>query len=185
MNKEIVFIGAGGHAKVVYEAAESSGIKCFGFVDGKVQNFYGLKKISEDELTDKMELILSFGAVTVESLVRRKQVFLNYKDKGFKFVNVINPTSYISETAEIGSGVFIGVSSTLNPDCKVGSNSIINTGVIIEHDVTIGHSSHICPGAIVLGGAKVGENCLIGAGAVVLPNAIVPDSTLVPANTRF
>ncbi len=188
MNRGIILIGAGGHAKVIYETVRLLDVQCLGYVDDKAQEFYGLNKINESELDDykdQVSLILSFGAVTVESLIRRKKVFLEYLNKGFVFTSIISPRTYISDTAQIADGVLIVASSTINADSQISSNAIINTGAIIEHDVVIGHSSHICPGAIILGGARIGEGCLIGAGAVVLPNAVVPDGYLVPANTRF
>lgn len=183
MSKNIILIGAGGHAKVVYE----SGV-CIGYVDDNTVEFYGLEKINESDLAnykDIADLIISFGAVEPKSLLRRRQVFSDYQNLGFSFATVINPKAYASNAAKIEAGTFVAASATLNPDCRIGNNVIINTGAIIEHDAVIGHSSHIAPGAIILGGAIVGENCLVGAGAVVLQNAVVPDNYLVPANSRF
>ncbi len=186
MNTNIIFIGAGGHCKVAYDAAQL--FKCIGYVDNNINEFYGLEKIDEKDLIKykkTSQLIISFGAVTLESLLKRNQVFSNYEQQNFSFANILHSKATISNTANLGTGILVAASSTLNPACRIGNNAIINTGAIIEHDAIIGNSTHVCPGAIVLGGAKVGENCLIGAGAVVLPNANVPDGHIIPSTSRF
>lgn len=184
----LILIGAGGHAKVVYDSAVKSKLNPIGFIDDNVDEFLGLKKISENSfLSNSKEYtaIITFGAVTEDAAIRRHNLYLHYKSQEVKFISALDPTASISSLAKIGGGVVIFPNAVVNASSQIEENVIINTAAVIEHDVKIGAGSHICPGAMVLGGAEIGNNCIIGAGAVILPYNKVEASTLVPALTRF
>jgi len=184
----LILIGAGGHAKVVNDSAMRSTLNPIGFIDDNVDDFLGLKKISESvflENAREYTAIIAFGAVTAAAAARRHNLYMQYKNQGVKFFSVRDPSATISSLAKINNGVVIFPNAVVNAAAQIDENVIINTSAVIEHEVKIGAGSHICPGAIVLGGAEIGSNCIIGAGAVILPYSKVEASTLVPALTRF
>ena len=175
-------IGAGGHAKVVCDVASKSAILINSFIDPKVESFYALKKMEEHE--EPENYFISVGGSSVKELVKRQELYLQYK-------NFSNPISIISNHAIIGSevligsGTFIAHGAIINSNAKIGENVIINTGAIVEHDATIEDGCHIAPGAIILGGAHIKRMSMIGAGAVILPNQAVIEEFLVPSLTRY
>lgn len=185
----IIFIGAGGHAKVVYDVIHScTNTASFHFIDENVNEFFGAVKITDiqlKELGNRTSMALAIGGVTPEALAKRVRIYMHYHAAGYLFPVFSHQSSIISDSASLAQGVVICPRAVVNAHARIGSCAIINTGAIVEHDVIIGTGAHICPGAIVLGGAHVGENSLIGAGAVVLPGARVPDNFLLPAGTRY
>ncbi|MBE3038750.1 MAG: NeuD/PglB/VioB family sugar acetyltransferase [Chloroflexi bacterium] len=82
-------------------------------------------------------------------------------------LTVIHPAARISDTAEIGQGVFVGAFAFIGPKAKIGDYAIINNGAIIEHECEVGRAAHVASGAVLSGRVVVGEGVLVGAGATV------------------
>jgi len=101
---------------------------------------------------------------------------------------VVHPAACISQTAELGRGVYIGALANIGPKAKIGNGAIINTGAIIEHECIIGEFAHIASAAVLSGGVRVGGCTLIGANATVMlwlqvgSNAIVGAGSVVTKN---
>ncbi len=185
MNKQLVFIGAGGHAQVIYDIVMTNAKY---FIDDQKTSFFDLEKLHECDLltmNNEVDLVMGIGGVTPAQLTRRFNMYELFKDKKFTFPAIFHIRAIISSLAMISSGSMVFAGAIVNAGAQVGEGVIINTGAIIEHDVVVADGAHICPGAIVLGGAQIGKNALIGAGAVVLPGAIVEEGALIKALTRY
>jgi len=122
---------------------------------------------------------------------------------------MIDPTSFIHETAVVIGDVHLGARSSIWPtavlraDCdriEIGEDSNVQDGAVLHCDegipcivgkrVMIGHraivhgalvqdDALIGMGAIVLNKAVVGRGSLIGAGAVVSEGVVIPPDSLV------
>ena len=109
------------------------------------------------------------------------------------FIPVVDPSSYIHDTASVIGDVIIG------KDCYVGPGAVIrgDWGRIIIEDgcnvqencvvhmfpgkhITFETGAHIGHGAVVHG-ATLKSNCLIGMNAVVMDGAIVGKNSIVGA----
>ena len=109
------------------------------------------------------------------------------------FIPVVDPSSYIHDTASIIGDVIIG------KDCYVGPGAVIrgDWGRIIIEDgcnvqencvvhmfpgkhITFESGAHIGHGAVVHG-ATLKANCLIGMNAVVMDGAVVGKNSIVGA----
>jgi phenylacetic acid degradation protein len=109
------------------------------------------------------------------------------------FIPVVDPSSYIHDTASIIGDVIIG------KDCYVGPGAVIrgDWGRIIIEDgcnvqencvvhmfpgkhITFESGAHIGHGAVVHG-ATLRANCLIGMNAVVMDGAVVGKNSIVGA----
>ncbi len=109
------------------------------------------------------------------------------------FIPVVDPSSYIHETASIIGDVIIG------KDCYIGPGAVIrgDWGRIIIEDgcnvqencvvhmfpgkhITFESGAHIGHGAVVHG-ATLKANCLIGMNAVVMDGAVVGKNSIVGA----
>ncbi len=178
-----VLIGAGGHAKVVYEISLQNSIKIDGFIDPEVQFFKSLKKMHDEDSFE--HFFVGIGGSRVEELEKRHSLFQSYKLKNCIALKLFSNTAAISETSSIGEGTLIAHNAVIQSEAKIGENVIINTGAIIEHDAIVEDGAHIGPGAIVLGGAKIGKMSMIGAGAVVLPASEVAPRMLIASLSRY
>jgi sugar O-acyltransferase (sialic acid O-acetyltransferase NeuD family) len=105
---------------------------------------------------------------------------------GFSRVEtVVDPTSVVARSAEVGSGVYVNASCTLSPAVQVGDFSLVNRATSIGHHTRIGEFASIGPGATISGTVDIGRGAMIGAGAVVLqrleigPHAIVGAGSVV------
>lgn len=182
--KNIVLFGAGGHAKVVIEAAIKAQIKIAYILDGNTSKEGNLlldlpikayRTISD--ISDNFEFI-----VTIGNEYFRKQWYQELS-KHATPTYLIHPTAAVTDFCKIGLGTVVLAHASINPDARIGCNVIINTGAIVEHDCTIGDHSQIAPNATLCGGVSIGECTLIGASATILPGIKIGNNVIVGAGS--
>ncbi len=177
----IVIIGGGGHAVVVAEAAIAAGLRISGFIDDDARSTLndlaprlgGLSTLDHAHLTRQHPLILGMG-----DLPLRRQII---KATEASFATVIHPTAFISPSARIDDGVYIGPLAVVHSKAHVRAHASVNSGAVVEHDCVIGENSHVAPGAVLGGAATVGDNTLVGIGSRVLPGAQIGSDCVVGA----
>jgi acetyltransferase EpsM len=98
-------------------------------------------------------------------------------------LTIIHPTAFISKTAQIGAGCFVGPLAVVNNSCEIGDAAIINSGVIVEHDNILGNTVHLAPGVKTGGRVKIENNSFIGLGSCILPDIIVGNNAIVGAGS--
>lgn len=79
----------------------------------------------------------------------------------------IQSPSYISDTAEIGEGCFVGAFAYISKGAKIGNNVTIYSGVNIGENVTIGDYTTLYPNAVIYRDCVIGQGCTIHSGAVI------------------
>ena len=178
-NLDCLIIGAGGHAKVVIEAIRSREWHVLRVLDedsakeGSEFCGYQVGSLSTDHNLDvRCHIAIGSGEA------RRR---LATKMRQRVFLTIQHIRAYVSETAKLGFGCFIGVGAVVQSDTEIDSHTIINSGAIIEHDCQIGEFCHIAPGAILGGGVSVGCSTFIGMGARILPGLAVGNNCVVGA----
>lgn len=178
MKKELWFIGAGGHAHVVYSAlSDKDNFKgCFISKPDWEDQFYG-KPIYIEEPRDKSALY----HIPVGDNRSRQKLAQMYAHLTWQ--TIIHPSAIVDPTAEIAPGAFIGPGAIINPHAVIGAHAIINSGVIIEHHNKIGAFSHICPGSVLAGTVSIGEGVIVGANSTIIPNCSVGDWTVIGASS--
>lgn len=168
--KSLAVLGAGGHAKVVADAALCSGWQNIVLFDDRWPNIdrVGAWKVNgttQSFLAQASEFDSLIVAIGDNSIRMEKMThFLNEK---IPLATIIHPSAIISPSATIAEGSVVFARAVLNPDCTIGAGTIINTGAIIEHDCTIGHGVHISPGANLAGNVSVGNLSWVGIGSCV------------------
>jgi UDP-perosamine 4-acetyltransferase len=192
MSKPLLIIGAGGHGRVVAEAAQLSGVAIVGFIDNQVSRLPyeidSIKVLGDDSLllsleSSKFSFTIGVGMSRVPD--PRGALFLKMLDLGFTPQSIFHPSAVISPTAEVSSGAQILAQAVVRAGAKIGRGVIVNTSAVIEHDCTIAEFCHVAPCAAVLGGVSIGASSLVGANATVLPNSNVPANHLVKAAELF
>lgn len=176
----VYILGAGGHAKVVYDAAKAAGIAvdALAVSDMKEKGFSGLKVISENEITSEDKIIMGIG-----NNKTRIQLFKELKTINAEVMTVIHPAAWVSEDAVIKEGTVVLAKAVVNHSAVVGECSIINTAAVVEHDCMLSYGVHISPGAVLCGGVKVGKESWIGANAVVKEGLTVNDGCIIGAGS--
>lgn len=185
----VLLVGAGGHAKAVYEAVVATGDSVTAYADVRPAGWLAARHWVDDQAADREEpntlVVIGIGGATPESLRSRLAVLERYVQKGRTAPTVMHRTACVSPAAVLGPGVTVLAGAVVQPSAEIGRGAIVNTRAVVEHDSTIGAGSHVAPGAVVLGDCVIGECVMIGAGAVVLPGSAVPDDTLIPALSRY
>jgi sugar O-acyltransferase (sialic acid O-acetyltransferase NeuD family) len=182
---ELIILGAGGHAKVVCDAAAAAGFRVSGFTDTdpakQGRTVLDHPVLGPDEVVRQRqieEVRLSAGMGNINA---RTAVFSEFSGAGYVFAVVVHPEAVVSASANLGEGTQILARAVVQPQADIGRNCVVNTGAIVEHDCRIGDHSFIAPGAILLGGVVVGDGALIGAGAVVLPGTNIGSDSIAAA----
>ena len=180
----LLLFGAGGHARVVLDAALCSGQ--WGAVlasdrDDAVCTGELLPGVTMLKLSRLPAATGLAGAVHISignnASRQREAVALGVE----RLVTVVHPQASVSPHAFVAAGCFIAAQSVLAPGAQLGVGVIINHAAVVDHDVRVGDFSHVAPGAVLGGAAQIGARVLIGAGAVVLPGVSVCDDAVIGA----
>jgi sugar O-acyltransferase (sialic acid O-acetyltransferase NeuD family) len=197
--RRLVILGAGGHGRVVADAAELAGVWSeIVFLDDR---FGGLTRSGPWPVVGTLkdvaracgqddQLVCAIGVGRV-----RRELQERLQQQRYTFANVVHPRATVSRHAQLGEGVVVFAGACINFGARLGDAVIVNTGATIDHDCVLEDGSHVCPGAHLAGDVKVGREAWIGIGASVrqgvsIGNAVtvgagaavvadVPDATLV------
>ena len=202
MSKDVIIIGAGGHAKVIADIIYKSGDNLIGFLDDNLANkgkeiYLGKKVIGttkDIEIYNKNYFIIGIGNNSIRKKINN--------ENNLKLYSAIHPSAIIAEDVKIGTGSVIMAGVVINPGTVIGKNCIINTCSSLDHDnlledyvhispgahlagtVTIKEGTWICTGAIVKNNITIGKNNIIGAGGVVIKDIIEENGTYIGVPAR-
>ena len=176
MGDELYILGAGGHAKVIIEIAESAGYNIAGVFDQNddVKSILNYKVSHDFEAIPKQKNVF-FALGNNQS---RKKCSENFTNSNF---NLIHPSAVITKHIDLGHGNAVMAGVVINSSVKIGDFCIINTSCSIDHDCEIGSYSHISPKAALAGNVKVGEGTQVGIGACVKQNITIGKWAIIGA----
>jgi sugar O-acyltransferase (sialic acid O-acetyltransferase NeuD family) len=180
---DLLIIGAGGHGKVVADAARmSTRWNRIFFIDDifpknkKCSSWDIIGSIDTIKLDPNAEYIVAIGDNHT-----RFEVFSNLKDRGMRFACIVHPTAYISPESTIGFGTVVLANAVINIGSSLGDCCIVNTSSTIDHDCVIKNSVHISPGVNLAGEVNVGSFSWIGIGAAVRQQVSIGKDVVVGA----
>jgi sugar O-acyltransferase (sialic acid O-acetyltransferase NeuD family) len=187
MADALVVLGAGGHAKVVIEAAlvrnpdrqvvivddDSSAIS---------RTILGLRVSgSRDWLASNLpDAPVALGVGDNQTRLAALEWLLG---QGRKVETIVHPAAIVGPTVQIGAGSFLAAGAIAIADTNIGRAAIINTAASIDHDCEIGDGVHIGPGVRLCGNARVGARSLIGVGTAVRPGITIGSDVVVGAGS--
>lgn len=179
--KPLLVLGAGGHGRVVAEAA---------LLQGKWVNVMAtarnLPEYPSEFLPDVrlMEIDKAMQLDTVLHVAIGNNTARQTEAQALgleKLASVVHPGACVSAFSQISPGCFVAAGAVVAPAAKLGMGVIVNHGAIIDHDAEVGNFSHVAQRASVCGHAKLGQRVLVGSGAVVLSAVVLGDDVVLTA----
>jgi sugar O-acyltransferase (sialic acid O-acetyltransferase NeuD family) len=174
----LLLFGAGGHGRVVADAARCAGWQTVVATDGDPARCAG-------SLLDGVPLIADASAwagavhVSIGNNAARARVAGQWP--AARLATVVHPQAVVSSAATLGVGCFVAAGAIAAPGARAGRGVILNHAAVVDHDVQVGDWSHVAPGVKIGGGAIIGERVLLGAGCVVLPGVRVASGCVIGA----
>ncbi len=176
---KVIFIGAGGHAKVLASILEVTAFELIAVFDPEKtkERFFGVKNEGDysTNVHPEAKLLIAIG----DNAIRKKIS----QSISHAFAQAIHPSAQIDRLVQLGQGVQVMPSVVINRATKIGHHCIVNSNATVEHDCTIGDFVHIAPAATICGGVTLGEETLVGANATVLPNCVIGKNVIIGAGT--
>ncbi len=169
MHKDVIVVGAGGHAKVIADIVRKSGDNLVGFLDDTkeagTEFFDAFVLGTVDSYLEYLEkeFIIAIGNNATRENIAAKM-------KNVTFYTAIHPTAVIGEGVMVGEGTCVMANAVINADAKVGKHCILNTASVVEHDNVLSDFVHISPVAALAGTVTVGKRTHVGVGAKVKNN---------------
>ncbi len=175
LDRPVIVVGAGGHAKVLIDALLLSGARVLGCTDAdparRGGHVLGVPILGDDTALDAhgrdaVDLVIGVGSTRAQPL--RRQLHGRLGAAGWRIVGVRHPACIVAPSARIGQFVQVLAGAIVQAGATVGEATIVNTGAVVEHDVQVGAFCHVAPRALLCGDVIIGDGVHVGAGAVVL-----------------
>ena len=189
--KDIIVVGAGGHANSIIDVIETTKYwRVYGVVGPRSErgnSILGHMIQWSDEELESLFLKCKNAVIAVGQIkdnTRRQIMSNNLERYGFELPVIKAPSAIVSIHSQIGKGTTIGHGSIINSNSRIGENCIINTRALIEHDVQVGDNCHVSTGAILNGNVTVGSGSFIGSGAIIREGIKLPHNTVISAGWR-
>ena len=183
----LLILGAGGHGKVVADAAfEMSSWQEIAFLDDQYPEY----KINSrfpliGKISDALQFCEDFSdvIVAVGDNNKRRELLEWVLEMDFSVASVIHPSACVSQSAMVAEGVVVFANSVINADSHIGKGCIINTAAVIEHDCVLGVCVHVSPNAVLAGGVTVDEESWIGIGSSIIENVTIGSGAVIGAGS--
>jgi sugar O-acyltransferase (sialic acid O-acetyltransferase NeuD family) len=184
---DIVLVGGGGHAKVVYGTLLNLGTwNIIGYTDIEDRKIPGLKYLGTDEeLQDLFEKVKN-AAVTVghmKSYELRSVLYKKLKGIGFSLPAITAKSAVVMQNVSVGEGTYIGEQAYVGPDVRIGVMCIVNTAAVVEHESEIGDFVHVSINTTLAGNTKVGNGSFVGMGSCVVNGVSIGKNVIIAAGT--
>jgi len=189
VHRNIVIIGCSGHAKVVIDIVQTTGLySIVGLIDtykAAGTHFCGYEILgTEHDLADlMMRCSIRGGVVAIGDNWTRFLVTERVRALApeLSFPAIIHPSAQVASTASIGSGSVILAGGIVNSDAQLGEFCIVSSKASLDHDSRMGRFASLMPGATVGGGALIGDFSSICLGSNVIHSVTVGAHTIVGA----
>lgn len=198
----LLIAGAGGHGRVVADAALASGkYSSVEFLDDRLPvhvlvegwPIVGDMRALAGLVGRYDSFVAAFGDAQL-----RLGVLERARSLGIDSKPVVHPSATVSKFASLGPGTVVLGGAHVTVGAKLGAACIVNTCATVDHDCLLGDGVHVCPGSHLAGnvsigsrtwfgigavarqGIRIGDDVMVGAGAVVV--ADIPDRAIVVGN---
>ncbi|MGG7619576.1 PglD-related sugar-binding protein [Bacillus coreaensis] len=158
----LLIVGAGGHGRVVNETAIA--MNSFGKIDFLDDN----SDIAIGKCNEYGKFVNNYNYAVIA--LGKNKIRMKWTEElikvGFQIPILIEPTSYVSQSASIAAGSIICAKAVVNTNVKIGMGSIISVGALIDNDSYDGEYCHINASAIVKANSKIDRLKKLDAGMI-------------------
>lgn len=183
MPKDVIIIGAGGHARVIADIITKSNDNVIGFLDDNLslqekKIYLDKKVIGTTKDINKYKnnyFVIGIGNNNIRENIAN--------DHDLKWYTAIHPSAIIANEVSIEVGSVIMAGSIINTGTKIGKHCIINTRSSLDHDNIIENYVHISPGATLAGTVHIKEKTWICAGATIINNITIAKNNIIGAGS--
>ena len=184
MGKNVIVIGAGGHAKVIADIIKKSGDEIVGFLDDNADiqgnTIFDGKIVLGDTSEESVKkysdcyFIIGIGSNRVRKIISEKY-------SNLKWYTAIHPNSIIGCDVSINEGTAVMAGTVINTGTVVGRHCIVNTCSSLDHDNILEDYVHISPGSHLAGTVKINEGTWICAGVTIINNITIGKNNIIGA----
>lgn len=172
---DVILIGSKGGSKMIIDAIRSvENLFPKVIIEDNpvgIKDVMGVPVIGNSLLLNQLlklgynNIVLCFG--TIFKREKRLEKYLELKEMGFNFPNVIHNDASVESSALIGSGNVILAGAIVGSDAKIHDLNYINTGSILSHECVLKNNIHLSPGSTVGGRVSIDNNTLVGMNATI------------------
>jgi len=176
----LLILGAGGHGRVVADAALAQGRWTRVRVSDRDPARVGEELLPGLRVEPLDVAVAGSSAVHVaigSAAARAREA----QATGLPLATVVHPHASVSPHAHVGEGSFVAARAVVAPGARLDACVIVNHGAVVDHDVQVGAFTHVAPLAALGGNARIGQRVLIGSGATVLPGVELGDDLVIGA----
>lgn len=187
----LIVVGACGNAAEMIEAAlatRRADLVPQGVLDDKPElagcSYHGLPVLGPLEAAQQMaiehsRLCFLFAVGSVHTHARRLDLIAALHLSESRFALLIHPMAWVSPTAKLDPGVFVGAGCAIGPKARIGAHALILGGCVLGHDCHIGAGCVMASSVALAGAVEVGRGAYLGMGCRVRENVRVGEGALV------
>lgn len=175
LDGDVILIGSKGGSKMVIDAIRSvDNLFVKAILEDNpagIKDVMGVPVIGNSLLLNQLlklgynNIVLCFG--TIFNRQKRLEKYLELKEMGFNFPNIIHKDASVESSASIGSGNIILAGAIVGSEAKINDLNYINTGSILSHECVLKNNIHLSPGSTVGGRVSIDNNTLIGMNSTI------------------
>jgi acetyltransferase-like isoleucine patch superfamily enzyme len=168
--KDIYIIGTGGFASEVTEYILDNGeYRIKGYFDINEKD-YKKYRYQAPFLTNEKNFNFDSNDNVVIAIADNKirnKIYLNLKEKGVNFPNIIHKSACISKLSKINEGSIICPFVTITSNSNIGKNFQANIYSYVAHDCVIGDNVTFAPSVKCNGNVVIEDDVYVGTGAII------------------
>lgn len=185
MSGGLLVVGAGGHGRVVADAAlATERWEEVAFVDDGVergQRVLGLPVLGALDSLPALRHEYSAVVVAIGAASERLRLLDHCRSLGFELPVVAHPSASVSLFASLKEGCVVCAQAAVSAGAVLGMGCIVNTAASVDHDCQLESGVHVCPGARLAGDVRVGSGTWIGIGSCVRQGIVIGGGSIIAA----
>lgn len=175
--KDLVIIGAGGHAREVLDVVDAINevTPTFNVVGFVVESeYYEAGEVLHDVPVVGDLAWLGSRAQSVSIVVgigdpaTRRRIVARTDALGVRGATLVHPAAVTTRWMDIGEGAILTAGCILTNEIEIGRHAHVNRCCTVGHDTVIGDFATLSPGACVSGSVSIGEGVFVGTGANIV-----------------
>jgi UDP-perosamine 4-acetyltransferase len=167
--EQLVVIGAGGHAKMLIEAARPEWPAIVILDDNPALVGSRVLDCPIVGMTNELPEGEISTIVAIGDNHLRDRLLKRLCENERRVATIVHPAASISPSAHLDVGVFVGAGAVVGAEATLSRGVILNTSASVDHDCIVGECAHVAPGAHLCGQVIVGARTLLGAGSIITP----------------